>query len=70
MPITKSVDLDVISEKTHHFTGADLQSLCRESALIAARRSAQTIEMQDFNAGMELVTPTINDEMEEFYSKN
>jgi ATP-dependent 26S proteasome regulatory subunit len=69
MPLSKSIDLNLIAEKTHQFTGADLKSLCRESAFIAARKSNQEIEMNDFYGAMDLISPTINEDMEIFYSK-
>jgi len=68
MPLSNLVDLNLIAEKTHQFTGADLQSLCREAAFIAARRSNHEIVMKDLYEAMNHVSPTINDEMEFFYS--
>ncbi len=38
MPLADDVDLDHLAEVTHGFTGADMQSLCREAALAALRR--------------------------------
>lgn len=69
MPLSKSVDLSLIAEKTHLHTGADLKSLCCEAAFIAARRSNDEIEMEDFYAGMKVVSPTVSDEIEDLYSK-
>jgi len=39
MPLEEEVDLDRIAEMTHGFTGADLQSLCREAAMAVLRRN-------------------------------
>ncbi|KAG0205994.1 hypothetical protein BGX28_002496 [Mortierella sp. GBA30] len=37
IPLAKDVDLDGIAQTTEMFTGADLQNVCREAALIALR---------------------------------
>lgn len=44
MPLRKDVDLKKIAEITHGFTGADLESLCREAAMTALRRIMPKIE--------------------------
>ena len=38
MPLDEKVDLDEIAEITHGFVGADLESLCKESAMRVLRR--------------------------------
>jgi transitional endoplasmic reticulum ATPase len=38
MPLDDKVDLDEIAETTHGFVGADLESLCKESAMRVLRR--------------------------------
>ncbi len=38
MPLAKSVDLDQLAEMTDNFVGADMESLCREAAMIAMHR--------------------------------
>ncbi len=38
MPLAKDVDLKQIAAITHGFVGADLEALCRESAMISLRR--------------------------------
>ncbi len=42
-PIDRSVDLKVIAKGTVGFTGADLENLVNEAALLAARRGKKTI---------------------------
>lgn len=44
MPLHKDVDLKRFAEITHGFTGADLESLCREAAMTALRRIMPKIE--------------------------
>jgi cell division protease FtsH len=43
-----SIDLSVIARGTPGFSGADLENLVNEAALLAARRNKQAIEMVDF----------------------
>ena len=47
-PLDKNVDLEVIARTTPGFTGADLESLVNEAALIAARKRKKRLSMQDF----------------------
>ena len=44
MPLRKDVDVKRLAEMTHGFTGADLNSLCREAAMTALRRIMPRIE--------------------------
>ena len=46
--IGQDVSPGVIARGTPGMSGADLANLCNEAALMAARRSARTVEMQDF----------------------
>ncbi len=46
-PLGPDVDLAVIAKATVGFTGADLENLLNESALLAARRSYHSITMQE-----------------------
>ncbi len=44
MPLDEKVDLDEIAETTHGFVGADLESLCKESAMRVLRRVLSDIK--------------------------
>ncbi len=46
-PIAPDVDLKTIAKSTAGFTGADLENLLNESALLAARRSLKAITMSE-----------------------
>ncbi|MCX7965663.1 MAG: ATP-dependent zinc metalloprotease FtsH [Syntrophorhabdaceae bacterium] len=46
--LADDVDLTVIARGTPGFSGADLENLVNEAALIAARRGKKAIEMDDF----------------------
>jgi cell division protease FtsH len=46
--IDESVDFSIIARGTPGFSGADLENLVNEAALIAARRNKKAIDMNDF----------------------
>ena len=48
VPLGQDVSPSVIARGTPGMSGADLANLCNEAALMAARRSARTVEMVDF----------------------
>jgi cell division protease FtsH len=48
VPLGQDVNAGVIARGTPGMSGADLANLCNEAALMAARRNARTVEMQDF----------------------
>ncbi len=54
-PLSDDVDLSVIAQGTPGFTGADLENLINESALIAARRDATEICMRDVEAAKDKI---------------
>ncbi len=48
VPLGQDVSANIIARGTPGMSGADLANLCNEAALMAARRSARVVEMQDF----------------------
>ncbi|HZY15803.1 MAG TPA: AAA family ATPase, partial [Ramlibacter sp.] len=48
IPIGQDVAPGIIARGTPGMSGADLANLCNEAALMAARRNARVVEMQDF----------------------
>jgi len=48
IPVAQDVNPAIIARGTPGMSGADLANLCNEAALMAARRNARTVEMQDF----------------------
>jgi len=45
MPLADGVDLADLAETTHGFTGADLNALCREAAMVALRRQLPELSL-------------------------
>lgn len=71
-PLSEEVDLKVLAKRTPGFTGADLQNLLNEAALLAARNNKDKIEMCDLEeaidkviAGPEKKSRIISDEEKE-----
>ncbi len=48
LKIASDFDPDFFAKQTPGFSGADIANICNEAALIAARKSKQAIEKQDF----------------------
>lgn len=71
-PLDEEVDLKVLAKRTPGFTGADLQNLLNEAALLAARHDKVKIQMDDLEeaidkvmAGPEKKSRIISDEEKE-----
>src|SRR5664279_688066 len=58
VPIGQDVNPSIIARGTPGMSGADLANLCNEAALMAARRNARVVEMQDFEKAKD-VNPSI-----------
>ncbi|HEX7066156.1 MAG TPA: ATP-dependent zinc metalloprotease FtsH [Bacillales bacterium] len=54
-PFGEQVDIPTIAKLTPGFTGADLENLLNEAALVAARFNKKKIEMEDINEAIERV---------------
>jgi len=54
-PLNKDVKLDTIAKRTTGFTGADLENLLNEAALLAARRNKKDIAMQEVDEAIDRV---------------
>lgn len=48
-PLAEDVDLKTVAKGTPGFTGADLENLANEAALLAARRNEKFVTMEDFS---------------------
>jgi transitional endoplasmic reticulum ATPase len=66
MPLAKNVDSKKLAEITHGFVGADLEALCRESAMSALRKIFPKIDFQLDEIPYELILE-LEVSMENFY---
>jgi cell division protease FtsH len=55
-PVAEDVDLRRLAEATPMFSGADLENLTNEAALVAARTNQQIITWGDFNEALDRIT--------------
>jgi cell division protease FtsH len=54
-PVSNDVDVAVLARRTPGFSGADIENLVNEAALLAARRDKQIIDMIEFDEAIERV---------------
>ncbi len=71
MPLAKDVSLKDLAHQTEGFSGADIEGLCREAAMLALRNNikADTVTKANFNAALTKVYPSINDEVIKYYDQ-
>jgi cell division protease FtsH len=55
LPLAPDVDLSELADMTTGFSGADLENLCNEAALLAAGRNADTVTLADFREALDKV---------------
>jgi cell division protease FtsH len=52
-PLAEGVDAEVLAKRTVGFSGADIENLVNEAALLAGRRDKHAIEMDEFGEAVE-----------------
>jgi len=69
MPLSKDVDVNQLATITKYYSGADIESLCREAAMHALRRdvNAREVTMKDFQEAIKEVGPSVTPDMEKWY---
>jgi cell division protease FtsH len=55
VPLAPDVDISVLARGTPGFTGADLENLVNEAALLAARNNKEKVDMNDFELAKDKV---------------
>ena len=68
MPLASDIDLNEIAVATQNYTGADIESLCREAAVHAMQNNHTKISSNDFAEGLKRVKPSITKDVEQWYS--
>ncbi|PUA31250.1 MAG: AAA family ATPase [Candidatus Terraquivivens tikiterensis] len=71
MPLGEDVSLEELASMTEGYSGADLESLCREAALSTIRRGAEPeiVTRQDFQEALRIVKPSLSPHMIKEYEK-
>ena len=71
MPLAKSVSLDELSEKTEGFSGADIEGVCREAAMLALREDIKSNEVDkgNFEKALKDLSPSITKDLINHYKR-
>jgi transitional endoplasmic reticulum ATPase len=69
MPLAKDANLAELVAVTRNYSGADIEALCRESAMHTLRRdvNAKEVTMMDFQETIKKIGPSITPDMEKWY---
>lgn len=55
LKLAENIDLKQLSAQTPGFSGADIANICNEAALIAARKSKDRVDWDDFNEAIDRI---------------
>ncbi|MCL7383364.1 MAG: CDC48 family AAA ATPase [Thaumarchaeota archaeon] len=71
MPLAHDVNLRELAARTEGYSGADLESLCREAALNSLRKNieAEYVTREDFEEALKIVKPSISPQMVREYER-
>ncbi|MEM1942489.1 MAG: CDC48 family AAA ATPase [Candidatus Caldarchaeum sp.] len=71
MPLADDVNIEMLASRCEGFSGADIESLCREAALAALRRDKDTekVYRRDFEEALLSVKPSISPQMMREYER-
>jgi transitional endoplasmic reticulum ATPase len=71
MPLEKSIKLKSLAEKSEGYVGADIESVCREAAMLALREDLKTkvIKQKHFDDALKKVNPSVTKEVMDAYSE-
>ena len=71
MPLAKNINLKEIAKKTAGYTGADIECLVRESAMLALREdiNSKIVKDKHFEEALNIVKPSVNKSTIEVYKK-
>ncbi|TFG24549.1 MAG: AAA family ATPase [Promethearchaeota archaeon] len=70
MPLTSNLKLTTLNQMVKGFSGADIETFCREAAMIALRENirARKISEDHFREARKLVNPSITQEIIDWYT--
>ena len=71
MPLDKSVDLERLADVTENYSGADIEALCREAAMLAIRKDeeADKVKESHFDEALKNIHSSITPNIIKFYEK-
>ena len=68
MPLGK-FKIEDLAPQLVNYTGADIEAICREAALISMRADKKSVSKKHFEEAIKRVRPTITDEMMDYYNR-
>jgi transitional endoplasmic reticulum ATPase len=71
MPL-RGVNIEELARKTEGYTGADIEAVCREAAMMALREDIEAgyVDLRHFQSALEEVKPSITEEEAKSYENN
>lgn len=71
MPLAKDVNLEDLAKRTEGYSGADIEAVCREAAMLALRENidAEEVKMKHFEEALKKVYPSITPEIMKAYAE-
>ncbi len=71
MPLAEDIDLEKLAEKTEGYTGADIEAVCREAAMIALRENlnADKVELRHFEEALKRIRPSVKEDEMNIYKR-
>lgn len=71
MPLAKDVNIKDMVKKTHGYTGADLEALAREAAMLALREDINAVQVKKkhFEEALKKIKPSVSKPTIEVYKK-
>ena len=71
MPLAADVKIKELAKLIEGYSGADVESLCREAAMLSLRddMNSQIVELKHFKAALKKVQASITPEMMQYYEK-
>ena len=71
IPLDSDVDIKELATMTEGYVGSDIESICREAAMLSLRENFdnEKVSKRHFLSAMEKVKPTVNEDMIEFYNR-
>jgi transitional endoplasmic reticulum ATPase len=69
MPLSKEIELPQLVSSAKYYSGADIEALCREAAMVALRKdvSAKEVTPEDFAEARKRIGPSVTPDMEKWY---
>jgi transitional endoplasmic reticulum ATPase len=69
MPNNDDVNLEELAELTEGYVGSDLDSLCREAAMLALREELDKVDMNHYREALKKVRPSVEESMVSYYER-